>query len=341
MAVSLNFTIEKNALLLLSLLKQYGIKRVIASPGTTNKVFVWSLQKEGSFEMYSAADERSAAYMACGMAAESGEPVVLSCTGATASRNYLPGLTEAYYRKLPVIAVTSHQGLDRLDNLRPQNIDRRNVPNDVAMINVDAPIIMSQREEIQCIRDLNKALQGVKRHGGGPVHINLYTNYSQDFSIKEVPQAKLIKRITPFDEFPNIESYSRIAIVVGSHRRFSEDEVCAIDNFCATHDSVVLCDQTSSYNGQYKAQMALVFCQENYESKNKNYDLLIHIGEMSGDYYFYRSNIKEVWRVSEDGNCSSNKAMGSIQHANDCVNLIFVNSLYAPQNLSYMTKFAT
>ena len=48
-----------------------------------------------------------------------------------------------------------------------------------------------------------------------------------------------------------------------------------------------------------------------------------------------------VWRVSEDGNCSSNKAMGSIQHANDCVNLIFVNSLYAPQNLSYMTKFAT
>ena len=46
------------------------------------------------FEMYSSVDERSAAYMACGMAAESGEVVVLSCTGATASRNYVSGLTE-------------------------------------------------------------------------------------------------------------------------------------------------------------------------------------------------------------------------------------------------------
>ncbi|MCS3133314.1 hypothetical protein NXW30_12495 [Phocaeicola vulgatus] len=40
--------------------------------------------------MYSCVDERSAAYMACGIAAESGEPIVVTCTEATASRNYLP-----------------------------------------------------------------------------------------------------------------------------------------------------------------------------------------------------------------------------------------------------------
>lgn len=63
--------------------------------------------------MYSSVDERSAAYIACGMAAELGEPVVLTCTGATASRNYISGLTEAYYRKLPVLAVTSSQDISR------------------------------------------------------------------------------------------------------------------------------------------------------------------------------------------------------------------------------------
>ena len=47
--------------------------------------------------------------------------------------------------------------------------------------------------------------------------------------------------------------------------------------------------------------MALVFCQENYVSQNKQIDLLIHIGEMSGDYCFYKANINKVWRVSEDG----------------------------------------
>lgn len=80
---------------------------MIASPGTTNACLVSSMQSDPFFEIYSAPEERSGAYMACGMAAESGEPVVLSCTGATASRNYMPALTEAFYRKLPILTVTS------------------------------------------------------------------------------------------------------------------------------------------------------------------------------------------------------------------------------------------
>ena len=108
------YTSEKNVQILLALLKAHGIRKIIASPGATNVCFVGSCQSDSWFELYSSVDERSAAYMACGLAAESGEPVVLSCTGSTASRNYLPGLTEAYYRKLPVLAVTSHQGKDRI-----------------------------------------------------------------------------------------------------------------------------------------------------------------------------------------------------------------------------------
>ena len=97
---------NSNAQLVVALLKEYGIKKVIASPGTTNLTIVGSMQYDSWFTMYSAVDERSAAYMACGMAAESNEPVVIVCTGATASRNYLPGLTEAYYRKLPIVVIT-------------------------------------------------------------------------------------------------------------------------------------------------------------------------------------------------------------------------------------------
>ena len=108
------YSSERSVQLLISLLKQHGIKKIVASPGTTNLSFVASLQQDEWFEVYSSVDERSAAYLACGMAEESGEPVVLSCTGATASRNYIPGLTEAYYRKLPVLAVTSTQDISRI-----------------------------------------------------------------------------------------------------------------------------------------------------------------------------------------------------------------------------------
>ena len=130
MANELFYSNERNIQIVISLLKANNIKKIVASPGATNFSFVGSLQNDPFFEIYSSVDERSAAYIACGIAAESGEPVVLTCTGSTASRNYLPGLTEAYYRKLPVLAITSHQGKDRLGQLIFQNIDRSNPPHD-------------------------------------------------------------------------------------------------------------------------------------------------------------------------------------------------------------------
>ncbi|HOT89090.1 MAG TPA: thiamine pyrophosphate-binding protein, partial [Bacteroidales bacterium] len=124
------YTEEKNAQIIISLLKKYGIKKVIASPGTTNMALVLSMQNDSFFEMYSSVDERSAAYIACGLSAESGEPVVLSCTGATASRNYVPGLTEAYYRKLPILAVTSMYDFSKVGHHIAQVIDRSSLQND-------------------------------------------------------------------------------------------------------------------------------------------------------------------------------------------------------------------
>ena len=125
------YTSEKNILTLIALLKQHGIRKIIASPGTTNISFVASVQSDPFFELVSCVDERSAAYMACGIAAETGEPVVLTCTGATASRNYAPGLTEAYYRKLPVIAVTATQHLGRVGQNVAQVLDRSQQFNDM------------------------------------------------------------------------------------------------------------------------------------------------------------------------------------------------------------------
>ena len=128
------YTSERSVQILISLLKQHGIKKVVASPGTTNITLVASLQQDDWFNMYSSVDERSAAYIACGMAAESGEPVVLTCTGATASRNYLPGLTEAYYRKLPVLVVTFAPDRNEIGHLLPQMLDRQIVPKEVATL---------------------------------------------------------------------------------------------------------------------------------------------------------------------------------------------------------------
>lgn len=293
------YTNERNVQILIALLKANGIKKVVASAGTTNYTLVASLQYDSWFEVYSSVDERSAAYIACGLAAESGEPVALTCTGSTASRNYMPGLTEAYYRKLPILAITSHQGTDRLGQLIFQNIDRRNVPNDVARLSVELPVIKDGRDEAYVTMEANKAILELRRNGGGPVHINLFTTYSRDFSVKELPSVRVMRRIHAWDEMPKMPQ-GHICVYVGSHVHFTKEQTEAVDRFCATHDAIVICDHTSGYYGKYRLLPTLAQFQK-VETLFETFDLMVHIGEISAATFAGTVPVKEIWRVSEDG----------------------------------------
>ncbi len=100
--------------------------------------------------------------MACGMAAELNEPVAISCTGATASRNYSVCLTEAYYRTLPVLAVTSTQMQSRIGHLVAQVIDRGVIPNDVVKVGVDLPIVKDDDDAWDCELKVNSCNLGTE-----------------------------------------------------------------------------------------------------------------------------------------------------------------------------------
>ena len=294
------YTNERNVQIVIALLKAHGIHRVIASPGTTNMTFVVSIENDPWFHIWSSVDERSASYLACGMAAETGEPVVISCTGATASRNYMPGLTEAYYRKLPVLAITSTRGNYKIGHLIDQQIDRRNIPNDIAIESVTIPMVKDYEDERFCEIEANKAILALKLNGGGPVHINMYTRYSHDFSVREIPHVNTIYRHTIYDkEWPSIPHDGRIVVRIGSHADFTDEQTRAIDEFCATYDAVVCCDHTSGYRGKYEVHGQLVFGQQMWQSSLRNTNLCIHIGEVSGDQFCV--NAKHTWRVSPDG----------------------------------------
>lgn len=297
------YTDEKNALIVIALLKSHGIRKMIVSPGSTNIPIVGSVQNDSFFEIYSAPDERSAAYLACGLAYESGEPVALSCTGATASRNYLPGLTEAFYRKLPVAAITSSSRFGNVGHLVPQSVDRSAMQNDIVKMSVTLPAVKDAEDFLECESKVNRALLELKRHGGGPVLINLSTCYDMSFGTKTLPEVRVVSRISVAEEAPEFP-LGKTAVFLGAHPRWTQGQIDAIDRFCETHDAVVLCDHTGNYNGKFRILSALTASQR---PMNRIEDLvpdtLIHIGEISGDYptQEFLRGVKQVWRVSEDG----------------------------------------
>lgn len=289
---------EKNTQILIALLKKHNIKKIIASPGATNVTFLGSIQNDSFFEIYSCVDERSAAYMACGLSIETQEPVALSCTGATASRNYIPALTEAFYNKIPILAITSTQHMGRIGQNMPQVIDRRMQLNDIVKMSIQLPLIHSIEDEWECENKVNNALLELEHNGGGPVHINLETSFSSNFLTKELPEVNIIKRIKLGEEFPKLDR-KKVAIFVGSHKKWSERLTKAVNQFCHKYNSVVFSDHTSNYRGKYNVNGTLICNQEQYFSKCKDVDLLIHIGNISGAYM--EINPKEVWRVNPDG----------------------------------------
>ena len=290
------YTNEKNILMLIALLKKHGISDIIASPGTTNISFVASVQSDPFFNVISCVDERSAAYMACGMAAEKQTPVVITCTGATASRDYAPGLTEAFYRKLPVIAVTATQHLGRVGQNVPQVIDRSKQFADMVKKSVLLNEVHTDEDAWACNLAINSAILESMRDGGGPVHINMVTTYSNVFNNEELPDQRMIERVSAFDRVPEI--LGKTAVFIGAHSAVSKELEAEIELFCEKYNGLVLCDHPSNYNGKYKIIPNLITMQSNY-SRLKNIDLLIDLGEVSGIYAGLSP--KNVWRVSQDG----------------------------------------
>lgn len=292
------YSSERNVQMLIYLLKEHKIRKVIASPGTTNINFVASVQFDDYFQVYSCVDERSAAYMACGMAEESGEPVVLTCTGATASRNYVPGLTEAYYRKIPVLAITATQHLGRIGQNMQQVLDRSMQMKDLVNYSMQLTTIHSQEDEWAAGVRINEALLELRHNGGGPVHINLETQYSQDFSEKELKPVKVIRRYCSGDEMPAINA-AKVGVFVGNHSKWSAALTEAVDAFCQKYNAVVFTDNTSNYRGKYNVLAPLMASQDLCAFDETAVDLLIDIGNITGASIEIRSN--EIWRVNPDG----------------------------------------
>lgn len=294
------YTSDRATLLLLSLLKAHGVRRVIASPGTTHMALVASMQGDGWFRLFSAPDERSAAYMACGMAAASGEAVAVACTEATASRNYLPGLTEAYYRKLPVLAITGTHGDARAGHLNAQSIDRGRVPRDAAAESVSVGRVSDGESEWLATVAINRALLALTRRGGGPAHINLMEAATAPFTADALPAARAIRRYDTATELPGLTA-SSVAVFIGAHRPFTPSETEAVERFCQAHNGAVVADHTSGYRGRYRVGLALLAAQH-CQRLMRHPELIVHIGEVSGDVYStYHLYARETWRVSPDG----------------------------------------
>jgi 2-succinyl-5-enolpyruvyl-6-hydroxy-3-cyclohexene-1-carboxylate synthase len=91
-----------------------GMRHAVTSPGSRNAPLALTLAAQEGIEATSVIDERSAGFVALGMAKASGRPVAVTCTSGTAAANLHPAVVEAHEARVPLIVLTA----DRPPELR-------------------------------------------------------------------------------------------------------------------------------------------------------------------------------------------------------------------------------
>lgn len=317
---------SRSARILISLLKQHNVRHIVLSPGSRNMSIVKSVEDDPFFTCYSVVDERSAAYFAVGLSLEVGGPVAISCTSGQASRNYIPGMTEAFYRKAPVLAITADYDEAFIGQQNMQALVQNNIPVDAAKVSVDLGIIKDEMDEQLVVRNVNLALDALRAGGGGPAHINIRIGAHWERGEDELEVCRKITRHTITDlDWPEI-GQRRVLLVIGQHHPFSEEETAAIEAFAARCNVAIYVNHISNYNGSHSVHGNLRLHAGALGVLEP--DLLITIGGHLGDYFLdgkLRKLKVEHWRVSPDGRFADSYNL--LQHVFECSDALFLARL--------------
>jgi len=151
-----------------------GIDNIIISPGSRNAPLIIAFTSHPRLNCISITDERSAAYYGLGMAQQLLKPVVLICTSGTAMINYAPALAEAYYLKIPLIAITADRPAEWIDQNDGQTIRQKSLYQNVIKASFETPVETEKEEDLWYFRrKISEALTLAVSDRPGPVHINI------------------------------------------------------------------------------------------------------------------------------------------------------------------------
>ncbi|MDE6629046.1 MAG: 2-succinyl-5-enolpyruvyl-6-hydroxy-3-cyclohexene-1-carboxylic-acid synthase [Muribaculaceae bacterium] len=180
-------------------LAAYGVRHVVASPGSRNTPLLMAVARSGMLKVHSVVDERSAAFIALGMARVTGTPAALVCTSGSAMLNYGPALAEAYYSGVPLIAVTADRPDAWIDQADSQTIRQPGALPTVTKgaFSLDGEASDDETRWHTC-RMLNDALTLATAAPAGPVQINValsvpLTNETEEPEGEQFPKTDTIR----------------------------------------------------------------------------------------------------------------------------------------------------
>jgi 2-succinyl-5-enolpyruvyl-6-hydroxy-3-cyclohexene-1-carboxylate synthase len=229
-------------------LARCGLRRAVTCPGSRNAPLILTLAADERIDCTSVIDERSAGYMALGMAKASGLPVAITCTSGTAAANLLPAVAEAHEARVPLIVMTA----DRPPELREvgagQAIDQLKLYGSAAKWFVEVGNHDPGRDSALHHRSLAcRAWHTAASGRPGPVHLN--------FPLRD-PLAPVSEELEPTDWDGRPDGRPWVEVREHSHAPHADDVHALAERIAAAPRGAIVCGPTSESLAEPAARLA-------------------------------------------------------------------------------------
>lgn len=307
--------------MLVTLLRDYGIKHVVLSAGSRNLNLVRLFEANRCFRTYSVIDERSAGFYALGIALKLRKPVAICCTSGTAASNYLSPVTEAFYQQVPLVVITADRYPCLLGQNEDQTIPQVNMFERVCKRSVTLPVNSGHLGDWEARRLICDALLEMSHHGKGPVHINVpIASIEREKPNPEVLKLdrhfRKIERITLSDskeiwdsKVKRLSGMKRIMILYGQAHPLAQEEQESVEAFARKFHCVIITDHLSNFRCDHSVLSLSVLRGMDQDTFDRDLapDVVITVGgrRMLNDPSLPKLRAQKRamghWRISEDG----------------------------------------
>jgi 2-succinyl-5-enolpyruvyl-6-hydroxy-3-cyclohexene-1-carboxylate synthase len=195
-----------------------GVRDVVLSPGSRNaplSMAADACHRAGMLRLHVRIDERTAGFLALGLAKASGRPVPVVTTSGTAAVNLHPAIVEADHAGVPVIAITADRPAELRGVGANQTIDQIGLYGGAVRtsteLSVDAqPTAAGQAEVVGAVIDAART---------GPVHLDIAFREPL-LPDDEWPPADLLGQVAPtwpraVEDTARLDAGPRTVVVAG------------------------------------------------------------------------------------------------------------------------------
>lgn len=305
------FSVKKNVLETVALIKAYGIDQIVLCPGSRNAPLIQTFTSDSFFKCHIVVDERNAAFYALGIIQNIKKPVVVCCTSGSALLNFAPAVSEAFYQKLPLIVISGDRGQEWIGQMDGQTIPQLEAFGSLSKKTIQLPEIKNDTDLWYCNRLINEALI-ISESENAPIHINVPISEPLfDYSIQELPQVRKFKHPRTLKSI-EIKHYvqrlslnPKIVIVVGQNV-FNSSLTKVLESFVQKLNAVVIVEHQSNSNSELFISNAdtILSITNNAIKKSLVPDILIsiegHILSKKLKQFFRQNKPKEHWLVTEN-----------------------------------------